>query len=206
MSARGRVLLPQAAISARTVRGSADWLFEPYWQGERLLAFVVRGAVSLIDYLGDPADAAFPEVIGALERAVEADQAVVDLVWADSWLPATPVEERTPVAVVVDLLEIDDQTLLDVPLLERRRLLESVVVESDEVRITPAARAPIQASMNAWRAQGFQATMAKHANSRYLPGERNAEWIRISIQHIRPTGVTGMLFGTRSDRGPQVTP
>ncbi len=44
--------------------------------------------------------------------------------------------------VATDLLWLDDTSLLDIPLLERRRLLESVLVESDVVRtrgVRPAA-------------------------------------------------------------------
>ena len=45
-----------------------------------------------------------------------------------------PHEDDEVAFVVVDLLWLDGTSLLDVPLLERRRLLESVVVESDLVR------------------------------------------------------------------------
>ena len=46
--------------------------------------------------------------------------------------------------VATDLLWLDDTSLLDVPLLERRRLLESVLVESDVVRVGAFIRPPIE--------------------------------------------------------------
>jgi hypothetical protein len=79
--------------------------------------------------------------------------------------------------VAVDLLWLDDTSLLDVPLLERRRLLDSVVVESDDIRIGPFVRAPIEPWVNSWRTQGFNGLTYKAANSRYLPGESNPEWV-----------------------------
>ena len=61
-------------------------------------------------------------------------------------------------------------SLLDIPLLERRRLLEGVLVESDVVRIGAFVRPPIQHWVTSWRAQGFEGLTFKAANSRYLPG------------------------------------
>ena len=200
-----RTLLPQAAVNGKSIRDSANWLFEPYWNGERLLAFIDGPDVTLVDYMGDRVDRAFPQVADSLRSTVTAGQAVVDVVLVDSWFPSVPPEDRTPVIVALDLLALDGDEILDVPLLERRRLLEAIVDETNAVRVTPAVRAPIESSMNAWRAQGFRACLAKHANSRYLPGERNAEWVRISIEHIRPGGVTGLLIGTR-EREPQIKP
>jgi len=78
--------------------------------------------------------------------------------------------------VATDLLWLDDTSLLDVPLLERRRLLESVVQESDGVRLGAFVRPPIEHWVGSWRAQGFGGLTYKAANSRYLPGEKNPDW------------------------------
>jgi hypothetical protein len=78
--------------------------------------------------------------------------------------------------VVVDLLAIDDQPLLDVPLLERKRILESVLVESEYVRRGIYIRPPIDTWIGSWRTFGFNRMAFKAANSRYLPGEPNPDW------------------------------
>jgi ATP dependent DNA ligase-like protein len=78
--------------------------------------------------------------------------------------------------VATDLLWLDDASLLDVPLLERRRLLESVVQESDGVRLGTFVRPPIEHWVGSWRAQGFGGLTYKAANSRYTPGEKNPDW------------------------------
>jgi ATP dependent DNA ligase domain len=79
--------------------------------------------------------------------------------------------------VITDLLWLDETSLLDVPLMERRRLLEGVVIESDAIRIGAFVRPPIEHWVNSWRAQGFQGMTFKAANSRYLPGHPNPEWV-----------------------------
>ena len=82
-----------------------------------------------------------------------------------------------PVALIaVDLLWLDDQSLCDVPLLERRRVLESVLTESELVRIGIFVKPPIDTWLGAWRSFGFNRVTFKGANSRYLPGRSNADW------------------------------
>jgi ATP-dependent DNA ligase len=78
--------------------------------------------------------------------------------------------------VVVDLLWLDGEWLLDVPLLERKRLLDSVVEESELVRRGAYVRQPISTWIGSWRAQGFEGLAFKDPNSRYLPGERSDAW------------------------------
>jgi ATP-dependent DNA ligase len=79
--------------------------------------------------------------------------------------------------VATDLLWLDGTSLLDVPLLERRRLLESVLLESDAVRVGAFIRPPIESWVNSWRSMGFAGLTYKAANSRYLPGESNPDWV-----------------------------
>jgi hypothetical protein len=78
--------------------------------------------------------------------------------------------------VIVDLLWLDGQWLLDVPLLERKRVLDSIVPEEQLVRPGPYVRQPIASWIGSWRAQGFRAMTFKAANSRYRPGETSEEW------------------------------
>ena len=89
---------------------------------------------------------------------------------------AAPVVDSDIAFVVVDILWLDDEPLLDVPLLERKRVLESAVGESRLVRHGTYVRPPIDAWLGSWRAFGFSRMSYKAANSRYLPGEPNPQW------------------------------
>lgn len=85
-------------------------------------------------------------------------------------------EAREVGFVALDLLSIDGQVLLDVPLLERRRLLESVIRQSRLIRLTPWARPPMHTWFATWHAAGFRGMVVKGANSRYVPGKVSYEW------------------------------
>jgi ATP-dependent DNA ligase len=96
--------------------------------------------------------------------------------------PPPPVKAGdTLVLVCVDLLALDGEPLLDVPLLERRRLLESVVDEDALVRVGPSVRPPVDPWIGSWRTQGFRALAYKAANSRYRPGIVNEDWATVQI-------------------------
>jgi ATP-dependent DNA ligase len=87
------------------------------------------------------------------------------------------VEAGDPLVLVcIDLLAIESETLLDVPLLERKRLLESALDTGHLVRIGAFVRPPVDAWLGSWRAQGFRAIAYKESNGRYRPGEVAAGW------------------------------
>lgn len=87
-------------------------------------------------------------------------------------------EEEDPVNLVaVDLLWLDGEWLLDVPLLERKRLLAAVLPGDPIVRASMYVRPPIETWIGSWRAQGFRSLAFKGANSRYRPGEVAPDWI-----------------------------
>jgi len=87
-----------------------------------------------------------------------------------------------PIAfVAIDLLALDGEPLLDVPLLERKRLLESALPEGERVRRTPFVREPAGSFIVTWRSAGFGGLAYKTANSRYRPGAANDDWALIDM-------------------------
>ena len=78
--------------------------------------------------------------------------------------------------VATDLLWIDGQSLLDVPLLERKRVLESALDERELVRRTMVVRPPVESWFAQWRALGFEEVTFKGANGRYRPGTVAEDW------------------------------
>jgi ATP dependent DNA ligase domain len=86
-------------------------------------------------------------------------------------------DETDKVSLIVnDLLWLDGQWLLDVPLLERKRVLESILPPGQFVRPGPYVRMPIDSWIGSWRAQGFRGMAFKAANSRYRPGHTAEDW------------------------------
>jgi bifunctional non-homologous end joining protein LigD len=212
-------LLPQQATHANTLAESVDWLIEPYWSGDRLLASFDDGTVSVTDAHGDRVDDKFVEAAALLADAIDADAAVIDGIWTaqpdvgngavlrrraamieagliDEAPDPIEVAER-PAFVAIDLVELEGASLQEVPYQERRRLLESVLRARGRVRISPAVRLPFRPWLDAWRNDGFVSYVAKHVNSRYRPGQTAEDWLVLSFVPEKVPTVAGRLFGER---------
>lgn len=92
------------------------------------------------------------------------------------------IEERAAEAdpvdgfVAVDLLRVDGTVLLDVPLLERKRLLESVIAPGPLLRVSGHVRPPHDPWIATWKSMGLRGGILKAANSRYHPNDDTIEW------------------------------
>jgi bifunctional non-homologous end joining protein LigD len=216
---------PQLATEAQVGINSPHWSFEPYWIGERLLARVADDEVRLTDASGLPVDDFYRDLADILRTSVDAEEAVLDGIWtaqpflghgsaAERWSEALadeagdlPEEGPDPATletrrayVVVDLVQLDGQFLGDLPYQERRRLLSGLISESVRLRVTPSVKMPLASWFHAWQENGFSCAVAKHANSRYVPGTANEDWIVIKIDPDRHPGVAGLFWKGRKKR------
>jgi ATP-dependent DNA ligase len=89
-----------------------------------------------------------------------------------------PADEPPPrvAFVAIDLLRIDGQVLLDIPLLERKRILDGLIRQGELVRVTPYTRPPVRSWLTTWKAAGFDGAVLKAANSRYVPSTVTDQW------------------------------
>ncbi len=189
-------LVPQLATSANADVQSVDWLFEPFWPGQRLIVRIDPRATYVTDEVGEPAGDDLRAVADLVRSAVTAEHALIDGVWS-----AHPFRgdegEFGHAFVAVDLLELDDEPLADVPFQERRRVLESIIREGVQVRLSPVVKLPIGGWVMGWRAAGFTHYVAKHVNSRYELGTRSDEWLKIPTRDAPQHGFVGRLVGSR---------
>jgi bifunctional non-homologous end joining protein LigD len=197
-----RPQIPRPAAKSRTV---VDPIIEPLWEGVHVLVHAQGRDVRLIDDQGYDVGREFADISEALGQDLAADQAVVDgwltnqATRTGQGLALVPMEPprgmglfRAPkpgpprivphdrpaeiAFVAVDLLVLDGQVLFDLPLLERKRLLDSVIVGSELVRTSLYVRPPLERWLPSWNAVGFTGAMLKAANSRYVPGRLADDW------------------------------
>jgi ATP-dependent DNA ligase len=151
---------PMEALSVDTIPVGKEWQYEPKWDGFRCLVFRDGENVELQSKSGRPMTRYFPELVEAL-RALKAKKFILDgeiVVPLDAAFSFDALLQRihpaqsrvrrlaaeTPaVLIVFDLLADSDGTLLiDEPLRERRRALESFVRDycrgASRIRLSPA--------------------------------------------------------------------
>jgi hypothetical protein len=183
---------PQRVDTSRGVASVDNPVAEPIWSGTRVLVFFREadnkdewGTVEAIDEEGNDAFDGARRAFDQVRRSVIATEAVFDGIVTDQTIDtgvSMEFDQRHPelgkdlAFVAVDLLRVDDVTLFDVPLLERKRLLEGVLLQSPLIRLTPYVTPPIHAWLRTWRTAGFKGAIVKGANSKYVPGSRTFEW------------------------------
>jgi ATP-dependent DNA ligase len=134
---------------------------------------IIDGVVSRQVGLDGVGAAAIPEVRASTGGMLMRNNADLDVVPRGS---AAEPDEDLEGFIAFDLLRIDGTSLLDVPLLERKRLLESVIEESELVRVSVHVRPPLDTWMSTWKSLGLRGAILKAANSHYRPGYDSIEW------------------------------
>ncbi len=182
-------LTPQRPRFLREFAESSDYILEPSWQGTRALVEV--GSVPRATGYGGASIEIPRELLDAILAVTDCDSAVIDGVFVRGLREESDLEggegdeayerRRVPrdVFMAVDLLEVDGVSLLDAPLLERKRQLTGVLRVSPNVRISPFVRGGMRAWRDTLEGQGFKRFIVKKVNSRYRPGETNDDWLEI---------------------------
>lgn len=191
--------------STGAVPDGDDWAFEIKWDGYRTIAHVADGRVRLQSTAGHDVTGRWPEFSG-LAGAVNARSAILDgelVVFDDDGRPRFELAQRSGVgsdrqAVIqfFDVLQVDGNDTIDLPYLDRRRLLEQLVEPGDNWTV-PSFRIGDGAALVAATAeQGLEGVIAKRIDSRYRPGTRTRDWRKIKNRTEVELVIGGFTAGT----------
>jgi bifunctional non-homologous end joining protein LigD len=185
---------PMLARPAEAPFSSADWIFEVKWDGIRAISYVKdglsvrsRNQKELIDNFPE-----LSELIDLTQDTVLDGEIVVmkdgkpdfqtiiqrmqnikpgDIKYMSIKFPAT--------YIIFDILEKDGKELLDIPLMERKRILKNSVKEGKSAVISLSVEETGDAYFRAVLEKGLEGIMAKKKQSSYEPGKRSSNWLKI---------------------------
>jgi bifunctional non-homologous end joining protein LigD len=200
------------------------WTFEPKYDGIRVLAYATAAEVKLMTRNGKDKAAQFPEIVAALKKlAAQTKRSLVldgEIVALSDGEPARFQElqsrmhvkevhaiERysssTPAALILfDILaDGEDDILIREPWSERRaRLVKRVGKRvSAQLRVTESVEGDGKKMLNEARRQGWEGIIAKRTDSRYEPGNRSRNWLKLKIE-FRQEFVVGGFTDPRNSR------
>ena len=143
----------------------------------------------------------FPDVAKALVKAVKSPNAVVDgeICRIDPTGRTSFSELQQGSGPLVfyafDLLELDGESLLDLPLTERKSQLRKLL----DKRVTTVAFSEDfddgDALFEVAQAQGLEGLIAKRADSTYKQGKRTRDWLKVKTENNEEFVVTGYTRG-----------
>jgi bifunctional non-homologous end joining protein LigD len=199
---RGAEYVPMLATlaDAEEVPTGAGWSHEVKWDGYRAIARVAGGDATLTSRRGLDMTERFKVVARALERAVRTPDVVLDgevCALDDEGRASFSVMQQGKgplVLYVFDVLEIDGEPLLDLPLRERRERLEEVVAFKEAIRLSQAFDDG-EALFEAAREQGLEGIVSKKIESRYQPGRRTRDWLKVKTTGRQEFVVAGYTKG-----------
>ncbi|MFI5262666.1 MAG: DNA ligase D [Candidatus Limnocylindrales bacterium] len=217
---------PMLATGGSRPFSDPDWLFELKWDGYRVEAVVRDGRARI--WTRNRLDAAryFPALAGpapwidAHEAIVDGEVVALDVhgrpsfsLLQDRTGVRGPGAARDPEAArptadaraaiplvyqVFDLLWVDGHSLTDTPLVERKARLKELLREDPLVRYAAHVEADGEAFFAAIKAQALEGVMAKRRLSRYEPGRRSHDWLKLKARREQELVIGGWEPGLGS--------
>src|SRR5205823_8938838 len=170
--------------------------------------------VSLISRNGNKLDKRFPEIVDAItglsvgECVVDGEVVALDEEGRSSFqlLQALEMEGRkAPLRFYVfDLLELNEKSLLRLPLEQRKQVLAKVSENvGDPIRYSGEISGDVKSLLAEVQRRGLEGLIGKQRNSIYEPGRRSGTWIKLKcvteqefvIGGYTPPGGSRKYFG-----------
>ena len=226
-------MTPMLATPGPLPKDDVHWAYEFKWDGVRALAIVDGGRVQLIARSGHDITTAYPE-LRALGEQLGSTQVLLDgeIVAMREGRPsfaalqnrmhvanaaqARRLAEQLPVTYLIfDVLHLEGRSTLGLPYAQRRELLESLELDGPRWQTTPSFPAEGALVLQAATEQRLEGVVAKRATSRYHPGRRSPDWVKVTTEHTvevviggwrpgngRRAGLVGsLLLGVPADEG-----
>jgi DNA ligase D-like protein (predicted ligase)/DNA ligase D-like protein (predicted 3'-phosphoesterase) len=185
---------PMLAQSAEGPFNSKDWIFEVKWDGIRTISYI-NDELSLRTRNDKELRYNFPELeeLKTLAKNVVLDGEIVVIhegkadfqtVIERSKLTSTRdiefmAQQNPATYVIFDLLEKNGQPLTDLPLIERKRMLRETLKEGKHVVLSVFVEEDGEFYYQEALKKGVEGVMAKKKDSRYTPGVRSENWLKI---------------------------
>jgi bifunctional non-homologous end joining protein LigD len=183
-----------------------DWIFETKWDGYRAIAEVQKGRVRLYSRYGQSFVDRYAPVVEAL-RSLGHD-AVIDgevIVFDDKGRSRFQLlqnfgktQQGRLVYVVFDLLHLDGRDLTALPLVRRKRALDTLVKGIPRVIYSEHIAETGVAFFEAAVKLGLEGMMAKNGQGKYHPGYRSRDWLKIKTKQRQEAVICGFTDPRRS--------
>jgi bifunctional non-homologous end joining protein LigD len=175
-----------ATLSDKVPKGD-DWLYEIKWDGYRIVATVTGGEPELRTRRDQDYTKRFENVAKELVKALKTPDCVVDgevcALDEDGRPSFSAMQQGKPgtqiVYYVFDVLEIEGEPMIELPLEERRKRLEKLLDKRNRIVKFSESFDDGDALLAAAVKQRLEGIMAKRLGSRYFPGRRSREWLKI---------------------------
>lgn len=202
-------LAPMLATRVKEPFSRKGWIFEPKYDGWRLVAIRRKGRVTLATRRGFDLAEELPEIVKAVAAlpggnlAVDGELVVLDARGVASFQLLQKRNEpgaRRPVLVLFDCLDADGVSVVSRPLGERRAVLETLVGKAPLPPLALAERLGTDGVAAFAKAvkKGWEGVVGKDLTSTYEPGRRSLRWLKVKSRSEAEFVIGGVTAGKNS--------
>lgn len=187
------------------------WIFEIKWDGYRAIAEVHNKVVRLYSRNLKSFNDRYPPVVTALSRlghdvVLDGEIVVVD----DNGMSQFQLLQNyqstgqgTLIYYVFDILYADGRNLQELPLMRRREILQQLIKDVPNVRLSEHVAEKGKAFYEAADRQGLEGIIAKNGASAYMQGVRSESWLKVKVRRRQEAVIGGFTEprGSRKDFG-----
>ena len=195
-----------ATLVDKPVEG--DWIYEVKWDGFRALAYLDQHEVNLRSRNNKDFNQKFYPIHDALRQwnlnAVFDGEVVVlnkkglpDFAALQNWRSEA---DGHLAYFIFDILWLNGKYLMDLPLQERRAILEQVIPEHNTIKVSEKFDTSGDDFFNLVEKMGLEGMMAKKADSTYQPGNRTRNWLKIKTQRYQEVVIGGYTINENTPK------
>jgi len=179
------------------------WEYEIKWDGYRIVARVSGGEAVLRSRKDQDYSQRFANVAKELVKALKTPDCVVDgevCALDDEGRPSFSAMQQgkagTPIVYYVfDLLEVEGEPVIDLPLSDRRKRLRKLLDGRNRTVQFSESFEDGQALYEAAKERRLEGVMGKKTDSRYEPGRRSRFWLKFKTHGEQEFVVAGYTRG-----------
>jgi bifunctional non-homologous end joining protein LigD len=186
----------------------AGWLFEVKWDGYRAIAYCNGDQVDVMSRNNKSFNDKFYPVHAALkawninavvdgEIIVVNEKGISDFSDLQNWRS----EDDGPlVYYVFDILWLDGKSLVSLPLIERKKILASIVPGNGMIKLSENFNATGTEFFSLAEQMNLEGIIAKKENSLYLPGTRSKDWLKIKTEKRQELVIGGYTVNENTSK------
>jgi bifunctional non-homologous end joining protein LigD len=207
-------LEPMLATLVTTPPSGPQWFYEIKWDGIRALCLIKNGTLEIQSRRGNRCEKQYPELRSLVEQVnaktawLDGEICVLDengrarfeLIQPriSANLNSVPqLAENSPATLFLfDVLYVDGYDLRAVPLEERKRLLQSLVIPNDHTKISEVFETTGEQMFEGARRMGLEGILAKDRRSAYESRRSNC-WLKLKVLNEQEFVIAGFTKGER---------
>lgn len=189
---------------------SEDYIFELKLDGIRCFAYLDKNETTLINKRGKNITPNYPELSALHEQCK--NKAIIDgelVCFTEGKPDFYPLQRRSLMTdklkikltatrhpgtfVAFDILYGNGNSLIDQPLIKRKKILSEYIKENNKIAVTKYIETNGTAFFKLAKKQNLEGVVAKEKKSRYYPGKRSGVWLKIKVYREEDLIISGYL-------------